>query len=282
MNTVRRAARTARKGARIAADAAEDVAGSRALDAVARVGFALMGLLHLLIGAIAVRIAFGDSAEADQAGAMEELAAHPSGPVLLIAGFVGCLGTALWQAGEAVVRGRRLQGRSRLRKIISASAEAVIYAAVGGIFGSFAFGGGSDSSESVQDFTAALMAHPAGVPLLVVLGGVIMGVGVYFIQKGLRRKFKDELQRFDNRRRGQVLDIFAAAGYTAKGLALNLLGLLFVVAAFKHDAEESTGLDGSLKALREQPFGLVILTAIGLGLIGYGLYSMVRARYGRM
>lgn len=282
MNSVQHAGRRARRGARKAVNAVAEVAESRALDVVARLGFALMSLLHILIGAIAVRIAFGDSAEADQAGAIQELAGHPSGPVLLIAGFVGCAGMAVWQAGEALLRSRSYRGTARVRKMISAGTEALIYAAVAGIFGSFAFGRGSDSGETAQDFTAALLAHPAGLPLLVLLGGTIMGVGVYFIIKGVRRRFQDELERFENRRRGQVLTVVAVAGYTSKGLALNLLGLLFIVAAFKHNPAESTGLDGSLKALQEQPFGLVALTAIGLGLIGYGAYSMVRARYGRM
>ena len=68
----------------------------------------------------------------------------------------------------------------------------------------------------------------------------------------------------------------------AKGLALNLVGLLFVIAAGKQRPEESTGLDGSLKALTDHPFGPYLLVAIGAGFICYGLFALVRARFGRM
>ncbi len=68
----------------------------------------------------------------------------------------------------------------------------------------------------------------------------------------------------------------------AKGIALILAGLLFVVAAARNQPGESTGLDGSLKALRDHPAGPYLLVAIGAGLISYGVFALVRARFGRM
>ena len=50
----------------------------------------------------------------------------------------------------------------------------------------------------------------------------------------------------------------------------------------KAHPEESTGLDGSLKALREQPFGVYLLAAVGVGLICYGIYMAMRAKLAKM
>ena len=72
------------------------------------------------------------------------------------------------------------------------------------------------------------------------------------------------------------------AGHTAKGVALTLVGLLFVVAAAQNRPGESTGLDGSLKALRDHPAGPYLLTAIAAGLISYGVFALIRAKFGRM
>lgn len=71
-------------------------------------------------------------------------------------------------------------------------------------------------------------------------------------------------------------------GYLAKGIVLLLTGLLVVVATLQAQPEESTGLDGGLKALRDQPFGIYLLGAVGAGLICYGLYMAVRARLAKM
>jgi hypothetical protein len=118
--------------------------------------------------------------------------------------------------------------------------------------------------------------------VLVALGLTIIGIGIYFVFKGARRGFKEELFYFDGTRRGRLIDTLGVTGHIAKGIALNLTGLLFVIAAAKHRPEESTGLDGSLKALRDHPFGPSLLVAIGAGFIAYGIFALIRSRFGRM
>ena len=66
-----------------AADAAEDITNSRALELVARAGFAVSGILHLLIGVVAIRLAMGGEGKADVSGAVQQLASQPAGPLLL-------------------------------------------------------------------------------------------------------------------------------------------------------------------------------------------------------
>jgi hypothetical protein len=158
----------------------------------------------------------------------------------------------------------------------------VAYGSVGLSFAGFGVGLRGDSGDTTRDFSTALLNTPFGLPVLVALGLTIMGVGVYFVVKGLRRGFKEELFHFDGTRRGRLIDSLGVTGHVAKGIALNLAGLLFVIAAGEHRPDESTGLDGSLKALRDHPFGPYLLVAIGAGFICYGVFALVRARFGRM
>ena len=265
-----------------AADAVEEASDTKALDVVARSGFAVMALLHIIVGAIAIALAFGQPGQAEPTGAIEQLAANPWGPAVLWACVVACTGLALWQLSEATLRARRLPAGKRLGKLISSGCLAVAYGSVGLSFAGFAVGMRGDSGDTTRDFSTALLNAPLGMPLLVAVGLTTMGVGVYFVVKGLRRGFKEELFRFDGSRRGKLIDALGVTGHVAKGVALNLAGLLFVVAAGKQSPEESTGLDGSLKALRDHPFGPYLLVAIGAGFICYGLFALVRARFGRM
>ena len=71
-------------------------------------------------------------------------------------------------------------------------------------------------------------------------------------------------------------------GYIAKGVALGIVGVLFVTAAVTADPSKSTGLDGALHTLRDQPAGVLLLVIVALGFVAYGVYSFVRARYGRI
>lgn len=265
-----------------AADAVEEASDTKALDIVARSGFAVMALLHIIVGAIAIELAFGQPGEAEATGAIKQLAANPWGPAILWACVVACTGLALWQLSEATVRTRHLPRKERLAKLVSSGFLAVAYASVGLSFAGFAVGLRGDSGDTTRDFSTALLDTPFGLPVLVALGLTIMGVGVYFVVKGLRRGFKEELFHFDGTLRGRLIDSLGVTGHVAKGVALNLTGLLFVIAAWKHSPEESTGLDGSLKALRDHPFGPYLLVAIGAGFICYGVFALVRARFGRM
>jgi hypothetical protein len=265
-----------------AADAVEAASNTKALDVVARSGFAVMALLHIVIGAITIALALGQPGQAEPTGAIEQLAANPWGPAVMWAGLVGCAGLALWQLSEATLRARRLPPGQRLGKLISSGFLAVAYGSVGLTFAGFAVGMRGDSGDSTKDFSTALLQSPLGIPALIGLGLTVIGVGIYFIVKGVRKKFKEELHHFEGSRRGHLISALGVAGHVAKGVALILAGLLFVVAAAKNQPGESTGRDGSLKALLGHPAGPYLLMAIAAGLISYGMFALVRARFGRM
>lgn len=241
-----------------------------------------MALLHIVIGAIAVAMVLGAPGQAEPTGAIEQLAANPWGPAVMWAGFIACAGLAVWQLSEATLRARHLPRRQRLGKLVSSGFLSIAYGSVGLSFAGFALGNRGDSGDSTRDFSTALVRSPFGVPALIGLGLTIIGIGVYFIVKGAGKKFKEELRHFDGTHRGRLVSGLGVAGHIAKGVALILTGLLFVIAAATNDPASSTGLDGSLKALQDHPFGPALLLAIGAGFIAYGVFALLRARFGRM
>jgi hypothetical protein len=59
-------------------------------------------------------------------------------------------------------------------------------------------------------------------------------------------------------------------------------GALVILAVFRSKPAEATGLDGALETLGAQPYGVVLLVLAALGIITYGFYSFVMARYTKM
>ncbi|KRF08826.1 hypothetical protein ASH00_03855 [Arthrobacter sp. Soil782] len=268
--------------ARGAADTAEEVSDHKALDVVARFGFAVLAVVHILIGIIALQIAFGGSGEAETTGALEQLAGGTSGPWTMWACSIGCLGLAAWQLSEGTLRARHLPTGERVSKTISSGSLSIIYGTMAVTFARFAFGGEVDSSESTRDFTASMMGSPPGNFVILAVGGTVFGIGVHFVFKGLLRKFRPELRHFEDTHRGALIEVLGVIGHVAKGIALILVGILFVTAVITHDPSRSTGLDGSLKALTDHPFGDALLVSIAVGLICYGIFALLRAKFGRM
>ena len=100
-------------------------------------------------------------------------------------------------------------------------------------FSFFTYARGSSSSSSSQqsvDFTASLMDKPFGRILVGAVGVAVLGVGIYHIFKGARKKFLQDLREHPGRwvvRAGQF-------GYIARGVAFGLVGVLFILAAPAH------------------------------------------------
>lgn len=100
--------------------------------------------------------------------------------------------------------------------------------------------------------------------------------------RGFNTSFKEKLDLPPSDTVRSIITISGVVGYIAKGIALVLVGLLFIIATIQARPKESTGLDGALKAVREQPYGVYLLTRIGAGLICYGLYRVTKARFACM
>ncbi|MFJ6003011.1 DUF1206 domain-containing protein [Arthrobacter sp. NPDC092385] len=271
-----------RGAADTASDAAEDAVNSKGFELAARAGYVAAGILHFLIGVIALGLANGGSGSADQSGAVGQLAANPGGTFLLWFCFIGCLALSLFQLGEVFFGAKLLRGRDRLVARLKSGGQAVVYAAIGVTFGRFAMGGSSDSSSSTSSLSASLMSNPAGAALLLAVGLGILGVGGYFVYSGATRRFLRKLSGLPSGSPGRAVTALGTAGYIAKGIALGVLGILVVAATVTHDPEKSTGLDGALKTLRDQPFGPWLLGAVALGLMAYGVFMVVRSKYQRM
>lgn len=254
---------------------------SPALRTLARVGHAANGILNVLIGGLAIGVAIGGaSGSADQAGALQNLASTPGGIILVWVIAVGMLALGFWHLVTAVLA--RSEDRKELWKTrVKEGGKGVAYLAIAAIairVATSGSGGGSGGEESV---TARLLASPGGV-ILVVLGGlVILGIGIAFVAKGIRRKFLDDLG-LPGGRTGRAVTLLGIVGYVARGIAVGTIGILFVVAAATADPQKAGGLDDALSTLAGLPFGQILLVAIGVGFIAYGVYCGARARWGRL
>jgi hypothetical protein len=270
MNTQNSAASTAR--------AAQD---SKSFRILARVGYVVLGILHILIGAIAIESATGGGGEnADQGGAMQKIQQSPAGVFLLWLIVLGLLALAIWQIAEAVVE-RDPDSKKKWAHRAKFLGTAAAYLAIGATALVYALGGQSQSSESSQSFSAKLLAVPAGVVLLVLVGVGVAVIGAAFIVRGITQAFMKNLSAPGGTARSGIV-AFGTAGYIAKGIAVGVAGVLFVIAALTHDPETAGGLDSALRTLAGLPFGAIILWVVGAGLALYGLFCFARARYARM
>jgi hypothetical protein len=257
---------------------ANKVEGQPVLQMGARVGYAVSGVLHLLIGWIGVQVAWSASGKsADQSGALQTLAGSTLGRLTLWVAVLGFLALGLWQLANALAV--RTGGvSSQWAAMAKGIAKALVYLVLAWTSFSFAKGQPSSSKAQSADFTATMLQQTGGRLLVSVIGLVVIGVGVYHVVKGWTKRFLHDLSGNP----GTLATRAGVCGYIAKGIALAVVGVLFVTAAVQNSSSKATGLDGALRSLHQQAAGTWLLTAVALGIAAYGVYSFARARHARV
>lgn len=251
-------------------------------EGAARAGLTARGVIYLLVGLLALQIAFGDGdRQADRGGALAEIAEQPFGSVLLWALGVGVVGMALWRLSETVFGAAGKDGRS-WRKRLTAAARCVFYTVVAYSVLSFAAGsGGSDSSdEQSRDVTAKALGWPGGQWLVAAAGAGVVVAGVWIGVRAVLRKYRKHLRLGQmSRATRRFVDVTGVAGGAARGLVFAVAGSFAIRAAIAYEPDEAKGMDDTIRSFAEAPMGQALLTCVAAGLVLFGVFSFAMARW---
>ncbi|TVT18784.1 DUF1206 domain-containing protein [Amycolatopsis acidiphila] len=244
---------------------------------------ACWGVVHLVVAYLAVRVAFGAGGQPDQKGALQEIGSTSVGQALLWVLAVGLFAFGLWQFVMAATGYSWVAKKGkRVRKRIGSGVRGVVvlglaYTAIRLATGSGSAGGSGDQTQ--QEFTARLLALPAGPFLVAVAAAVVLGAAIAALVKGFKQSFLDDLDTGDLPAGTRSwVKWLGTAGYAAKGVVYAIIAVLLGYAALRSDAREAGGLDKALLTLAAQPFGVVLLVIVALGLAAFGVYCFAAAR----
>jgi hypothetical protein len=258
---------------------------SSTFERLARVGYVAYGMVYVLVGALAVRAAFGGGgATASQEGALRQVLLAPLGRVLLGMVAIGLLAYAMWRLFQGFLDPEN-EGADA-KGIVKRSDHVInglFHAALAFSAGRLALGSGGGGGGSPDDWTTRLLAQPLGRPLVAIAGAVIVGAGLYQFYKAYRADFRDELKLGEM---GSWEKTWATRsgrlGYAARGVVFGVIGVFLIQATLQTDPDEARGLGGALETLARGPLGPYVLGAVALGLVAYGVFMFVVARYRRI
>jgi hypothetical protein len=251
----------------------------------ARLGFAARGLVYLLVGWFALDAAARGSAPVDNQAAMGSLLDKPLGQALLFAVALGLAGYALWRASEALLDPeRRGNEASALIERIGFGWSAIVHAALAVYAARLALHlarpEAHDGDARAEGWSAWLLSQPAGHWLLGGVGVLLIGGAAAQAWKGYSNDFARELA-------GDVpvpryACMAGRIGYAARAVVFALVGWFLLAAAWRARAEAAGGVEQALRWLRDQPLGTPLLGAVALGLVLFGVYSLIEARFRRI
>jgi len=259
------------------------------VESFARFGYAAKGVVYILVGGLAVGAAIGAGGQTSgKRGAVQELLQQPFGQVMLGIVAVGLLGYVCWRFYDAIVdpedHGSDTQG---IFQRIGLAISGLTYLAFSiyclyTVMGESSSGGSGGSGSSRQSLAAEAMSQPFGQWIVGIIGAIVIGKGLYQFYKGLAEKFNDKVNdQGVDRDIKKTYDIAGKVGYIARGVVLSLIGFFVVKAAVEAQPGNVKGTGGIFDFLQTTG-GPWLMGLIALGLVGYGIFMIVKAKYRRI
>jgi hypothetical protein len=218
----------------------------------------------------------------DKSGALATVSHSEPGRYLLVAMAIGLAGYSLWGFVRAIFdpmrKGKSPKGLAeRAGFIVSAiSYGALILPALRLAAGN---GEGQSDGQSAERGTAWLLAQPLGHWLVIAVGLIAMIGGGGQLWAGITANFKKDVRPGMEQHEHDWAVRFGRLGHIARGVIFAMAGFFLVRAALTFNPEEAQGLDETLATLARQPYGFVLLGAVALGLISFGIYSILLMRW---
>jgi hypothetical protein len=252
---------------------------------IGRAGWFTKGVVYLVAGVLALLIAAKASGwssaatapneEGSPTGALKTIAQMSGGALLMWALAGGMLLYAAWRVVSALLPGD--SDAEAWVKRIGYLVSAVIYTTFAATAISLArsVGATPNGNAKVTSLSGRVMSHSGGRFVIGVVGAITIAAGLYRLVKGIRGDVDDELNLSAlSPQRRRWTERLGAVGEIGRGLGIGLIGFFLIRAAKTYDPAQATGLDGALRRLATETWGLFVVVVIGVGFAAYGLFCL--------
>lgn len=259
---------------------------SQTIKSIARIGFIAKGLIYCLIGILAFMSAFevgGQTNKSTRKSAIFATVQHlPAGKPILILLTAGLLCYSFWRAvqffNDTENKGSDFKGFCKRLRYLFSCIVYLSFAAVA--FKTLRNDNQNKGSSGNQKIVSALINKPFGQPLVFIVASIIASIGIYQIFYGISKKYKKHINTL-NLQSGaaKYLLISGVAGYVSRGIVWLVIAWLMFRAALHVNAREAGDTTTAFDFLERSSYGSYLLGALASGLILYGIFNFVRARY---
>jgi hypothetical protein len=247
------------------------------VETMARFGYAAKGTVYAIIGFLAAQAAFTSGGKTtDGKGALVTIVQQPFGRFLLGLVLFGLIGYVIWRLIQAFMDPENKGTLERVGYFVSAMGYGGLALAAGRLIS----GAGTPGGETPQSATAGVMAQPFGQWLVAIGGLIFIGIGISQIVHGWQASFHKNLKLSEMTPTEQkYADISGRVGLISRGIVFGIIGVFLVQAARTANPKEAKGIGDALRVLENQPYVPWLMGLVALGLVAYGVFMFVEARY---
>lgn len=251
---------------------------------IARTGLTAKGVVYCLLGVLAFMAAFeigGQSNnEADKKGVFS-MVESLGGKWFLGILAAGLLCYSAWRFVHAFnLRKEKEDKKKTATQMIRYSFSGLVYLSIAAYAIKRLFGNGDKNADGTHDAVSELMQKPMGAWGVGLLSLIMLGTGVYQIYYGLSEKYKKHVEGMSlHSSASKTLLLAGKIGYLARGIVWLIIAWLIMKAALHANSNEAGDTSKAFQFLESSSYGSYLLGALGLGVLCYGFFNFVRARY---
>lgn len=255
------------------------------VERLAKAGLIAKGIVYCLIGVLAFMAALelgsNSTSSADQTGVFRFIGQQTYGKILLGIVALGLLCYSLWRLIQAIKDTKHEGSDAKgIGKRLSYAFRGLIYGALAFTAAKIALGSGSSSSNSKESLTSQILQQPYGQWLVGIIAVGIAIAGFYQLYLAFSDEYKKTVESAGLKSETESFMIkFGKFGYMARGVVWLILSYFFLRAALQSDAQEAGGTASAFRFLENSSYGSILLGAVALGLICYGLFMFMQAKY---
>ena len=236
----------------------------------ARAGYLARAVVYILVGYFALTTASNKSAS----GVLEQILDAPGGAFLLVLTGIGLLGYAIFRLYGAIldIQGDGTDAKGVAKRIGHAASGLghlyLAYFAITTATGTNSGSGGDGAGEAAS----GIASMPGGEVLLIIIGIGFLGAALAQGVKAYTGKFMGLLDADTP----AMASYLGHAGYAARAVVFAVIGYQVVTKTLGGNAGDVGGIGKVLDTLRDTQW---LYMAVAFGLLLFGLFSLVLARY---
>jgi hypothetical protein len=248
---------------------------------IAQAGLISKGIVYILLGVLGFMAAFeigGQSNnDTNKATVFRSVKEFPGGIILLILLAAGLICYSIWRGVQTFSNSHEQNNwTKRVRYFFSG----LVYLSFAVTAIQMTFHDRGDSEHKNQYWISEMLSHSYGQLLIGAAALILAGIGIYQIYYGLSEKYKNHVQELNLHSKGSSLMLRAGKiGYLSRGVVWLVIAYLLMLAALHKNSSEAGDMGKAFGFIEDSSFGSYLLAALGVGLIAYGIFNFIRARF---
>lgn len=249
----------------------------------ARWGLTSKGVVYCLSGFIALlaglHFSNKSAAQAGKQDVFNIMKDQPFGKWIVLAIAIGLLCYTGWRFMQSFAdTEHKGDDKKGISKRVSYFFSGLAYAGIT-VYSFKVFLGASAGNNGKQKWVAALLDKPYGAWVVIAIGLIFIGTGCYQVYRAVSGKYKKYVREALHKDTAPWIIGAGIAGYIARGIIWLIVGWLFIKAAIHSNSKEAGGSDAAFQWVADSAYGSVLLIVVAAGLVCYGLFTLLRARY---